>query len=284
MYQVSINDDFDLDKIADSGQCFRVKRLEDGMFRFITGEHILYIKRISGSADEVGAVYDISCDENEWQLVWVPYFDMGRSYSDIRAHILKNDIFMTKAATFGRGIRILRQDAWEMLISFIISQRKSIPSIKNSVEMLSAAYGDKIDTPYETIFTFPNVGELQSATEQALKECKLGYRVPYIIDAVAKASSHEIDLAAISSLSDDALIDALKTVKGVGDKVANCISLFAYGRIASAPVDTWIRQVIDSEYGGVNPFPGYGDVAGIMQQYAFFYAQGHRGDKDSVTA
>jgi N-glycosylase/DNA lyase len=148
--------------------------------------------------------------------------------------------------------------------------------------MLSEKYGVPHDTPYETIYSFPTVDQLSRATAAELSDCKLGYRVPYIIDAIAQVSSHSTDLDDLYSFDDETLLSSLKNVKGVGDKVANCIALFAYGRIALAPVDTWIRKVIDDEYAGVNPFPGYGSVAGIMQQYAFFYAQGRRGEKSDA--
>lgn len=263
-------DPFDLQKIADSGQCFRVREFGDGFFRFVTGSEVLYIKKRSATR------FEISCSEKTWHQVWVPYFDLERSYLHIQEIIPDSDPYMQLAAKEGRGIRILHQDPWEMLVTFIVSQRKSIPAIKNSVELLASRFGEAKITPYETLHTFPTALQLADADDQSLAACKLGYRVPYIKDAAAKVRSGTVDLAAISDLSDLAILDTLKTIRGVGDKVANCICLFSYGRIGVAPIDTWIHKMIVQEYGGVNPFPAYGEYAGIMQQFAFYYAISHK--------
>ena len=268
--QVAISDDFDLPKIADSGQCFRVRDFGDGMFRFITGSEVLYIKKLPR------ARYEVNCSYEAWRRVWVPYFDLERNYLRIRKAIPDSDVYMRSAARGGKGIRVLRQDPWETLITFIISQRKSIPAIKTSVEMLAARFGEMKSTSYETLYTFPSASQLEKASDQDLADCKLGYRVSYITDAVAKVRSGNVDLAALSGLSDTEVFNALKTVRGVGDKVAACVCLFSYGRTGVAPVDTWIHKIIAREYGGVDPFPSYGESAGIMQQYAFYHAISHK--------
>ena len=133
--QVTISDDFDLQKIADSGQCFRVRDFDGGMFRFITGSEVLYIRKLSR------ARYEAGCPDEAWKRVWVPYFDLERNYLRIRKAIPASDTYMRLAARRGRGIRILRQDPWETLVTFIISQRKSIPAIVASVEMLAERFG-----------------------------------------------------------------------------------------------------------------------------------------------
>ena len=268
--QVLVSDDFDLRKIADSGQCFRAKELAGGMFRFITGDSVLYIRPCAPQ------LFDVSCTAAAWETVWLPYFDLGRSYGEIARSIPASDPYLRQAAKEGRGIRVLRQDPWEVLITFIISQRKSIPAIKAAVELLSEKYGRPVVTPYETLYTFPAPRQLAQAEEGALTACKLGYRVPYIQDAAEKVASGELDLERLREFPDAELFERLKTVRGVGDKVASCIGLFAYGRTAAVPVDTWIRKVIEVEYGGRNPFPAYGENAGIMQQYAFFHALSHK--------
>lgn len=267
---ISITDDFDLAKIARSGQCFRVKEWEDGRFRFVTGREVLYIRQQSAGC------FEVSCPEETWHRVWVPYFDLGRKYSAVQKIIPESDSYMQLAAQEGRGIRILRQDPWEMLVTFLISQRKSIPAIQQAVELLADRFGEPVTTPYETVFAFPTAAQLAGAQTGDLAACKLGYRVPYIQDAVAKVLSGQMDLAALATLPDAELFDALKTIRGVGDKVANCICLFAYGRMGAAPIDTWIHKIIAREYGGTNPFPAYGEYAGILQQFAFYYAIAHK--------
>lgn len=268
--QVTISDDFDLQKIANSGQCFRVRDFDDRMFRFITGSEVLYIKELSR------ARYEVSCSDEVWKRVWVPYFDLERNYLRVREAIPNSDTYMQSAARGGKGIRILRQDPWETLVTFIISQRKSIPAIKASVELLAARFGEMKSTPYETLDTFPSAAQLEKASDQDLIDCKLGYRVSYVKDAVAKVLSGDVNLPALPCLPDTDVLNALKTVRGVGGKVASCVCLFSYGRTGVAPVDTWIHKIIACEYGGIDPFPSYGEVAGIMQQYAFYYAISHK--------
>ena len=254
--KIKIADDFDLDKIARSGQCFRVKKLSDDTYGFVTGRHTVEITANASS-------YDVSCSEEEWLEILHPYFDLDTDYRRIRSSIPEDDLFLKKAADIGAGIRILRQDRFEMLISFIISQRKSIPAIKTSVERIVSLYGKD--------GFFPTPAEMAGATSEELAACGLGYRVPYILGAVRRVNDHEIDLDDLDLLPDDELVDRLKSFAGVGDKVANCIALFSYHRCALAPVDTWIARVIKEQYCGTNPFPRYGEYAGIMQQYMFYY-------------
>ncbi|MCM1090226.1 MAG: DNA-3-methyladenine glycosylase 2 family protein [Butyrivibrio sp.] len=262
---IQINDDFNLQKIADSGQCFRCKTFGD-TYRFITGDNIIYIRQ------ETANHYNVSCTAADWEQVWSPYFDLGRNYANIRRNAA-SDSFMSKAMEAGTGIRILRQDPWETLISFIISQRKNIPAIKKSIEAMADAFGEKTRTEYESLSLFPTSDSLRHATLPELSACSLGYRVPYIQDAATRLAGSPELLEAWAALDDDTLFTTLKTIKGIGDKVANCVMLFAYARTSRAPIDTWIAKLIDEEYDGVNPFPKYGENAGIMQQYAFYYMQ-----------
>jgi N-glycosylase/DNA lyase len=311
---ITIEDDFDLEKIMESGQCFRVKPLEQGssnksqkeengigilsksseVYRFITEDQVLYITK----CDQY--TYEIECQQGAWEQIWTPYFDLSRSYENIRKSIadikVKDDYknkenyeymeksedmastsippnvkrALLKAIHIGTGLRILKQDPWEMLITFIISQRKNIPAIAKSVDVLSRKYGKEILTPYETLYTFPTPMELSGASKEDLLSCGLGYRAPYVLNAVELVHSGILDIWSISDLGDEALYQKLLTVHGVGAKVANCVCLFGYARTARAPIDVWIARAIDEDYGGFNPFPILGDVAGIIQQYIFY--------------
>lgn len=275
---ITIEDDFNMRKIADSGQCFRVKEIQPGLFRFITLNYVLYISKLSENtvgtdSSNCSCMYEISCSEEEWNSIWINYFDFERNYSAIRKTVPKTDSYMLKCAEYGTGIRILKQDPFEMLITFIISQQKKIPDIMKAVEKLSEKYGHIIHTPYEDIYSFPTIDEIKNITAGDIADVKLGYRSPYIIDAVDKVHHGDLVLDSLYSLSDEELFNALLSVKGVGTKVANCICLFAYNRVSMAPIDTWIKKTIEGQYSGINPFPSYGDVAGIMQQYMFFHAK-----------
>ena len=264
---IFIRDEFDLYKIIHSGQCFRAVEINDGLFRFITGRHVLYIRHIQGIR------YDVSCSPYLWNHLWKPYFDLSENYEAIRNSISPNDHYLQKAADYSRGIRILRQDPWETLITFIISQRKSIPAIASAVEKLCQKAGEEIKTPLEILYTFPTPQKLSSLSPEDLKACSLGYRIPYIAKSaeIIKKSPHL--LKDMAKYDDEQLLNALMELPGVGIKVANCTALFGFHRTALAPVDVWIQRVIDQKYEGSNPFPAYGQKAGIMQQYLFYYAQ-----------
>ena len=270
--QISITDSFDLQKIADSGQCFRAKKIDTETFRFITGLHVLYIRQIDSGH------YDVSCTPDEWRGVWNNYFDFNRNYMQLKNSIPEQDSFLRKACEYSLGIRILNQDHWETLISFIISQRKSIPAIKQSIELLAYTYGRPISTQYETVFSFPSADMLKHLTLEDFKLLKVGYRDKYIMDAIQKVTQGTINLNELESYSDTNLFNTLCSIHGVGRKVANCVGLFSYGRSSFAPIDTWIQKIIDSYYGGQNPFPSYGNNAGIMQQYFFYYSLEHKGE------
>ncbi len=271
--KITIDDDLDLDKIINSGQCFRPKKTGDRSYTFITGEHTVDITDVTDRPDgccDMPSGLEVSCSQKEWDEIWHPYFDLDTDYRKIRNSIPEDDVFLKNAARFGAGIRILRQDKFETLISFIISQRKSIPAIRSCVEKLVGSYGKN--------GFFPKPDELMRATGDELRSCGLGYRVPYIMKTTETVACGKIDLEAIDGLSDDELFDRLKSFNGVGDKVANCVELFAYHRTGRAPVDTWIARVIRERYNGKDPFPRYKNTAGIMQQYMFYYAQ-NRQDK-----
>lgn len=266
---VEIHDDMDLEKIAESGQCFRMKETEPGVWRVLSRDQMLFIR-----GDE-GCGFSVSCSENEWDTIWYPYFDMDRNYSAIREKYRGRNEFTDRCMEEGKGLRILRADPFEMLITFIISQRKNIPAISASVEKICRRYGHVIAEGSDgDIYSFPTAEEMFRADEEGLSECSLGYRTPYILDALQRVRDGRLDLKGMEMMDDQQLFDTLCTVKGVGVKVANCVELFGYARTSRAPVDVWIQRAIDQHYEGKNPFPEYGSDAGIIQQY-IFYAMRH---------
>lgn len=265
----------DMKKIAESGQIFRFNVYDDE-YSLVAGDKLLFIKE-----DDDG--YILSCSESEFEEFWIDYFDLRLDYSDFEKNIPADDLFLTNAAEYSYGIRILNQDKWEMLISFIISQRKSIPAIKSSIEKLARTYGKKIDMQVpdfiknidknSEFFAFPTPKALADASLDDLNACSLGYRSPYI-EASAKAVYRgDIDLEALSKLDDNELLAALMSLKGVGIKVANCVALFGYHRIAAFPIDVWIKRMIDEHYDGEFPLKLYDGYAGVIQQYIFYYGR-----------
>ena len=261
---IDIDDDFDLQKIAHCGQCFRAKEIFGDVYRFITGNRVIYISRKNR------AQLEVSCDEFEWNAVWKTYFDLETNYARLRAEIAAIDERLKAAAEFGAGIRILRQEPFETLLSFIISQRKSIPSITTSVERIAARFGSPIETPYETIHLFPTVEQLKDATLEQLSGLGLGYRKNYILDAIEKIRNGSIDLETLSAVDDDTMLERLKSIRGVGNKVANCVALFAYHRVDRVPIDVWIARAIKDDFNGRNVFDDIPKNAGIAQQYVFY--------------
>ena len=265
----------DMKKIADSGQIFRFNVYDDE-FSLVAGDKLLFIKE-----DKNG--YILSCNEREFNEFWLDYFDLRLDYGDFEKNIPETDIFLKNAAKYSYGIRILNQDKWEMLISFIISQRKSIPAIKSSIEKLAKVYGKKIDMKIPEFiknidadtefYTFPTPKELANADIEDLNACSLGYRSPYIEASAKAVYTKDMDLDAIDALDDEKLLGALMSLKGVGIKVANCVALFGYHRIAAFPIDVWIKRMIDEHYDGEFPLELYKGYAGVIQQYIFYYGR-----------
>ena len=262
--RITIDDDFDLDKTANCGQCFRAKEIEDGIYRFITKASVIYIRQVEANT------FDVSCNADEWTDIWEDYFDLATNYQEIRSNISKLNDYLKKAAQLGEGIRILRQEPFETLISFIISQRKSIPSIRTSVERIAAKYGKPVTTKYETVNLFPTLDEIKSALPIDLSGCGLAYRADYIKDAIDKLCKGEIKLEELWNKGDEELTEELKQIRGVGDKVANCVALFAYHRVDRVPIDVWIARAINDDFGGHNFFEDIEHNAGIAQQYVFY--------------
>ena len=184
---VKIEDDFDFEKITDSGQVFRARELSPGVFRFITLDHVIDMEKIDEEE------YKISCSSAEWDIIWSKYFDIQTNYTEIRKQILEFGEnkpcgeYLKKAIEYSKGIRILRQDPFETLISFIISQRKNIPSIKKIVEELCDTYGGEVvGADGSTVKTFPKVDDLCKRSAFELSRFSLGYRSAYIHDALQR--------------------------------------------------------------------------------------------------
>ncbi len=261
------NEDLDIIKIADSGQCFRLNKLNDDYYILIAKNKLLKIK-----LNNNGATF--FCSEDEYEKVWHDYFDMSANYSHFRSSVDKKDEFLHKAAQYSKGIRILKQDAFEMLITFIISQRKNIPAIKKSVELLCIACNNKIENDSGIdAYAFPSAKDIAKLSEQTLKECSLGYRAKYIAAAAEMVQSGNLNLKEINNCTNEDLFNALISVPGVGEKVANCVMLFGFYRLNGFPKDVWINRIIDNIYGGefnTNTYLGY---EGVIQQYMFYYGR-----------
>ena len=260
------NPDFNIRKIAESGQCFRLKPVPSGGYVLVARGRVLHL-----TDTPEGAALD--CSQAEFDAVWRDYFDLATDYAEIRAQADPGDAFLKRACDYGTGIRMLRQAPWEMLVSFIISQRKNIPAIQYCIEALCSRYGAPIESAGERFFAFPSAQTLAALDESHFLACSLGYRAKYVLAAARMVAAGTLNLDAIASCSDEALYAALLAVPGVGEKVANCVMLFGYHRLARFPRDVWINRIEEREYAGAFPTERYPDSAGALQQYIFYYAR-----------
>ncbi len=284
--KIRFEDDLDLLKIAESGQCFRWKRIDNGggpaACRIIAGGRVLFIME-----GEDTVTFELSCTEEEYRDLWKEYLDMDTDYRGIRKLAVDSgDTVLSSASDTGKGIRILKQDPFEMLISFIISQRKSIPAIRSTIEKICSKAGKKLELKEgekkwlkdhgilseagEDIFTFPSAEDIVRLSDDDLAACGTGYRAPYIERAAEGVISGEIDLDSMEKLQDEELITELMKIYGVGKKVASCVCLFGFHRLDFFPIDVWIERVLSKYYPKGFPFDAYKPYNGVMQQYLFF--------------
>lgn len=263
------SENLNLLQIATSGQCFRMNPIEADRFELIAYDKYIEVEQKS---DKQVA---LSCSEEEYHQLWKNYFDLEYDYHTIVQSLLQGeDEFLRKAAAYGRGIRILRQDPFEMVISFIISQNKNIPSIKCCIERICENYGEEIigeDGRGLKKYTFPKPEALAAARAEDLRSLKLGYRDEYIIRASQAVAEGKLDLQGLMSCSHEEAVAALKNIHGIGEKVANCISLYGLHHIEAFPIDVWIRRVLEEVYHNQFQVDRYLGYAGIVQQYMFYY-------------
>ena len=264
---VYIEDDFNLDKIADSGQCFRWEKISEAAYRIPYRGRCLYIEALEENA------YDVSCTQEEFQDIWYQYFDLGTDYRAIRAKTdMQKDSFLYQASEYEKGIRILKQDPWEMLISFIISQNKNIPAIQRSVALLAAACGEKhFDEKGVSYYTFPEPEAVLRLDTDQLRECSLGYRCKYVRAAAESASAGKLDFEALEKTDDETAIGTLTKIYGVGIKVASCVVLFGLHHLNAFPRDVWMKRILENEYPNGYPYQEYAPYNGVYQQYMFAY-------------
>jgi len=264
-----ITDDFDLRRIAESGQTFRWEASSDGAYRVIHGASCLRIASLGEDR------YTLDCDEAEFIALWWEYFDLDTSYRGIRARIDgEKDPYLRSAAEAQKGIRILRQDPWETLVSFIISQNKNIPAIRRSIELLAQACGEALEDRWgEPYFAFPTPQALASLDEDALKACRLGYRCAYVHAAAEAVCEGTLDLDALRTADEATTMAKLTGLFGVGPKVASCVSLFGLHHLNAFPEDVWIRRVLSEHYPQGYPKDAYAPYNGVYQQYLFAHAR-----------
>ncbi|MCQ2520359.1 MAG: 8-oxoguanine DNA glycosylase [Lachnospiraceae bacterium] len=263
---------FDPFEIMESGQCFRWHKNENGRLSVIALERYIEIEK---SGDTIR----FFCDKCDWDNIWHDYFDMSRDYGYIDKLISgTKDVHLKEAFKLGQGIRILKQDLWEMIVSFMISQNNNIPRIKGSIEAICERAGIEAICESHSIenvavtkkYSFPGPLDVDISMFDD-KSLGLGYRAPFLKDIFSFARENPEWLDSLKSMNYEQAKAALMERKGIGPKVANCICLFGLGHVEAFPIDTHVKQLLDKYYSAGFDFEAFDGVAGIIQQYLFYY-------------
>lgn len=258
-------DNFSLEQICKSGQCFRMIQERDNLYSVIAGSRYLEV-------EQRGAECIFYCDEEEFEGFWKDYFDLDNDYAGYIGQIDAEDAYLLGAADFGSGIRILRQDLWEMIVTFLISQQNNITRIRRCINNICERYGTKqITAQGKAFYTFPEAESLAGLEEDALMECNLGYRSKYVVRTAGNVASGEVSLDALRNMPYTKAREELLKLYGVGGKVADCICLFALHHLQAFPIDTHINQALAGHYQAGFPHSRYEGYQGVMQQYIFYY-------------
>lgn len=270
--------DFDLSQTLECGQCFHFVKLKDNEYGISAYGRLLHAKQTKDMLE----LYNTTMED--YETIWQRYFDFDTDYGIIKNSLLKEDEKLKEAIDTMWGVRILKQEFFETLISFIISQNKQIPHIKQIVSTISRKYGTYLGKiGEEEFYSFPTVQQLLNVTEEELRECKTGFRAPYIKNAVEVVAAGLLQEEVIKSAQINICRESLMQIKGVGSKVANCVMLFGLERYEAFPVDVWIKRIVEHLYFdgqemakekieqfGIQHFGSFG---GYAQQYLFYYGK-----------
>lgn len=279
-YILEKQESFNLKHIFECGQCFRWNKLEDNSYIGVIKDAVINVKEENGKFIFTGSTINGNLKE-----IIRYYFDLDTNYTEYKKILSNIDNYLKESIKFGSGIRILRQDLWECIISFIISANNNIPRIKKIIEKLSKEYGKKIEFNGNTYYFFPTPEELSKASVEDLRNLGLGFRDKRIYNTTKMIIENEVNLNSIKSMDDtEKMRNELLKLDGVGPKVADCILLFALKRIDVFPIDVWVRRVMNDLYiHNINEEKvnknelqklaedKFGNLQGIAQQYLFYW-------------
>ena len=259
-------DHFNPARIAASGQCFRWREAKDGGFLIPAFGRVLKIYKTGDKS------FEMDCPEDDWREIWSGYLDINEDYGRFADAILSSkDEYLKGALKLGEGIRILRQEPWETVVSFLISQNNNIPRIKKSIEALCNEFGEEIE---DGVFSFPSAKTLaKHRATLSDKKFGLGYRDVYIGEIAEYVCDNPQWLDSVKKADRDTAYSELIKRNGIGPKVANCICLFGLHHIDAFPVDTHVKQILERHYSAGFDFERYKGFAGVVQQYMFFAKQ-----------
>ena len=260
-YVLASAQELDLIKTFECGQCFRWNADDNGV----------YFGAASGKALRIWQEDSrIVCSaENEEISFWRNYFDLDADYDD-SLHCFTKPDYLKVCADFGKGIRILRQEPWEALCSFIISQCNNIPRIKKIISALCSTFGEELEYG---LYSFPTPERLAILTEKDFAPLRSGYRAAYILSAAQAICEGSLDLEELAFLPSEEAFAQVKEIRGIGDKVANCFMLFGLHRMDRFPIDVWMKRALERHFPRNFDPATLGPYAGLAQQYIFYYAR-----------
>ncbi len=279
VYIIDNNKTFETKHIFDCGQCFRWNIEDDESYTGVFGNNVLNVKKEGNKITFKGI-----CEKDIKQVV-EDYFDFNTNYEKIKEKLANVDEYLKQSIEFGNGIRILNQDLWETIISFIISANNNIPRIKGIIERISKKYGKKIEWSGKEYYTFPTIQELSEATVEDFRALGLGFRDKRIYETTKIFIDREMTIEELIEEQDvNKLREKLLTLPGVGPKVADCIMLFGLKRFEVFPIDVWVRRVMNDLYIKNEDetkvknteieklaVEKYSNLAGLAQQYLFYW-------------
>lgn len=289
---------FNIKQILECGQCFRWEKISD------TNYIVFAYGKVIEVVQEGDEVTILNTNEEDFKTIWTKYFDLETDYGTVKDVLAKDEI-LKKSVEYGYGIRILNQDPFEMLISFIVSARNSIPSIMKTIKKMSESWGNEVEYKGKKYYTFPTPEAIKGATLEEIQSTGASFRSKYIVSTIERVNSAietkkdminnpdkylgedrpeclDYDLEYIKNLDDDACHIALQKFMGVGAKVADCIMLFAMGKHSAFPVDVWIKRAMIHFYVApdvtlpkmrIFARDKFGALSGLAQQYLFYYAR-----------
>ena len=265
-------DNFNLKDTVTCGQIFRFEIEDDNSYTVILSDRVINIKQI-GNELEV-----ISSNEDDLEEIIKKYFDLKCDYETINNKLIKIDNNNKEIIDSCLGLKMINEPKFETIISYIISSNNRVPQIKKALDNISRTYGKKVNFNNKDYYLFPSLEEISGCDIETLRNCKTGFRDKYIYEFVQKVNNNEFDIDSISNMSSDEALNYLKTLNGVGDKVASCILLFSYHRFDVFPIDTWVKKYMKDKYNieGVSNiqdfvYKKYGEYSGIVIQYMFHY-------------
>ena len=260
----------DLDNTICCGQIFRYEKLEDDSYIVILKDRVVKLKYIDNK------LYIDSNNMNNIENVIREYLDLDRDYISIIENIKECDDVLGKYLDKSIGLKMIKQDPIECIISYIISQNNSVRNIKNSLDLISYKFGDKVMFLDKEYYLFPSIDKLSKISLEEFRECKVGFRDRYLVDIISDIVENRLNVNYIFEMNSEDSLRYLMSFRGIGMKVASCILLFAYGKYDVYPIDTWVKKYMDTNYGikdekKIKEFckEKYGKYSGLAIQYMF---------------